>query len=281
MDGDGDGDGDVAPSKEPSVAAPRSQVTTTGVAPVKKKSGLDVTPVSKDHWSSNLKKPLVTGSHVMVTVIDGKGILASNTFDGKSDPLCFLWLGPPAADMEGNDGDDAFMYTTDDEECAGLGILRTNVKYGTLEPVWNENIVFPLVLEEVNSLNKLRLILYCRDIDEDVDEATGEEVIAYKDLGMHEINLRDMIVFGKAMNEAIVDVNRTCDLKKSKNMAKNAEGSIRVTIKIMFNEADCKKLYPQVSRWSVASPSHDLPRYPKPLLTHCSTPSTHIRSAER
>jgi hypothetical protein len=63
---------------------------------------------------------------------------------------------------------------------------------------------------------------------------------------MYEVNLRDMIVFGKAMNEAIVDVNRTCDLKKSKSMAKNAEGSIRLTIKIMFSESDCKKLYPQV-----------------------------------
>ena len=178
--GDADGEGaDVAASNEPEeeeVAAPRSQVTQATAAPVKKKSGLDVTPVSKDHWSSNLKKPAVTGSHVMVTVIDAKGLLASNTYDGKSDPLCFLWLGPPAAYMEGNDGSDAFMDTTDDEECMARGILRTSMKPGTLEPVWNENIFFPLALEEVNSLNKLRLLIYCRDEDEDVDEQTGEVV---------------------------------------------------------------------------------------------------------
>jgi hypothetical protein len=216
-------------------------------APKSKKTGLHVTNVSKDHWSVGGKAAKTEGTHLVVTILHGKGLLASDTFTGKSDPLCFLWCGPttstetaaPSSKNE-NENDD-FMAVTNEDECANLGILRTKVCPTTLEPIWNEDIIFPLNLEDTYSLLQLRCLIYVRD--EDIEE-DGE--VSYDELGICEINLKDMLINGKCGKQSIVYVSQQLDLSSSPPMKKKAEGYIKVTCKIIFSENDCRKLYPEI-----------------------------------
>ena len=204
--------------------------------------------VSKD--SKFMKQAPMKGTHLVVTVIDGKGLLASDAWSGKSDPICFLWCGPYPENMEGNDGSDAHMDATTFDECGPLGILRTKTCTQTLDPVWNEELIFPLAIEEINSLTKLRVIIMCRDEDwnDDPDNPEGEQLQQFDDLGICEISIRDVVVFGKAMPAAktIVDANHQFELKRGRKMDINAKGSLRITTKIIFDEQECEKLYSQV-----------------------------------
>ena len=224
----------------------------------KKKTGLSVTSVSKDHWSVGGHVAKTEGCRLVVTILHGKGLLASDVFTGKSDPICFLWCGPAvvpsasaainrptSAAAAPNDEANEIMAETDIDKCAALGILRTNVCPTTLEPVWNEDIVFPLSIDDTYSLSQLRVIIYVRD--EDIDEVDGGEESTYDELGMCEISLKDVLMNGKARRQSISDVSRQMNLKTSPKMKKKAEGYIKVTCTLIFDESECKKLYPEVA----------------------------------
>lgn len=215
------------------------------VQPKKKKTGLQVTNVSKDHWSVQSHASKGEGCRLIVTVLHGKGLLASDVFTGKSDPVCFLWCGPSAATAGIDTAAQEIMAVTDIDECSGLGILRTNVCPTTLEPVWNEDIVFPLAIDDTYSLSQLRVIIYVRD--EDIDEVEGGEETSYDDLGVCEISLKDILINGKARRQSISDVSRQLHLTSSPKMKKKAEGYIKVTCTLVFDEAECKKLYPEIA----------------------------------
>ena len=103
-----------------------------------------------------------------------------------------------------------------------IGIFRTKVCATTLEPIWNEDIIFPLTIGDTFSLSQLRCIIYVRD--EDTNEVDGDEKsISYDELGMCEISLKDILINGKARKQSIVDVSRQLDLRSSPKMKKKAE----------------------------------------------------------
>ena len=207
----------------------------------KRKSGLTVVPVSKDHFSSGSNKSPITSTHVLLTIIDGGGLLASDTFNGKSDPICFVWCGSmPQADTTSSYPDNSFMYTTDEEECIKKGILKTSVCNATLEPIWKEDLIFPLVLADIHSLSLIKLLVYVRDED------IVDETVSYDDLGMFEISIKDIVMTGKTRRQSIVDVNHVYNLTSPQNMKKKAEGFIRVTTTLVFSENDCQHLFSQL-----------------------------------
>jgi hypothetical protein len=215
-------------------------------APKSKKTGLNVTNVSKGHWSVGGKAIKTEGTHLSVTVLHGKGLLASDVFTGKSDPLCFLWCGPTtspetAAPSSKNETADDFMAVTNEDECTNLGILKTKVCPTTLEPIWNEDIIFPLNLEDTYSLLQLRCLIHVRD--EDIEE---DGKISYDDLGMCKINLKDILINGKCGKQSIVYVSQQLDLISSPTMKKKAEGYIKVRICIIMMTitlTGCLQLY--------------------------------------
>jgi C2 domain len=211
----------------------------------KKKTGLNVTSVSKDHWSNGGGKPKVEGTRLVVTILNGKGLLASDVVTGKSDPICFLWCGLPIVSTASKSAVDEFMDVTDEEECAKIGILRTKVCPTTLEPVWNEDIVFPLAVDDTYSLAQLRCLIYVRDEDIDDDEK-GDDTISYDELGMCEISIKDILMYGKPLRTSIAYISKQLDLKSSPKMKKSAEGYIKVTCTLIFDEADTQRMYPEI-----------------------------------
>jgi hypothetical protein len=60
----------------------------------KNKTLLKVRPVAKDHFSSGkVKAPGSDLTRCVVRVFDGESLLASDAETGKSDPVCFIWVG--------------------------------------------------------------------------------------------------------------------------------------------------------------------------------------------
>jgi C2 domain len=208
----------------------------------KKKTGLNVTSVSKDHWSNRGGTPKVEGTRLVVTILNGKGLLASDVLTGKSDPICFLWCGLPTVSTASKSNVDEFMDVTDEEECAKIGILRTKVCPTTLEPIWNEDIIFPLAVDDTYSLTQLRCLIYVRD--EDIDD--DDNSLSYDELGMCEISVKDILMHGKPLRTSIAYISKQLELKSSPKMKKCAEGYIKVTCTLIFDEADTQKMYPEV-----------------------------------
>jgi C2 domain len=211
-----------------------------------KKTGLSVTNVSKDHWSFGGKKAKSDGTRLVVTILRGKGLLASDTLTGKSDPISFIWCGPSELSTDVGVANDDFMDATDEKECINMGIFRTQVCPRTLEPVWNEDIVFPLSITDSYSLSHLRCIIYVRD--EDIDESSnGDDRVSYDDLGMCEISVKDILMNGRVGKQSIVLVSKQLDLRSSPRMKKTAEGYIKVTCALVFDEKDTRRMFPEVA----------------------------------
>lgn len=63
---------------------------------------------------------------------------------------------------------------------------------------------------------------------------------------MCEIYLKDILINGKARKQSIALVSKQLNLKSSILMKKKAEGYVKVTFTIVFDEAECKGLYGEV-----------------------------------
>ena len=216
------------------------------VQKAKKKSGLNVTNVSRDHWSFGGNKAKSDGTRLVVTILRGKGLLASDVLTGKSDPISFVWCGPTEVSPTAEASNDDFMDTTDEKGCIEMGIFRTQVCPRTLEPVWNEDIIFPLSITDSYSLSRLRCIIYVRDMDIDEND-DGNSRISYDELGMCEISVKDILMNGKVGKQSIVLVSKQLDLKSSARMKKTAEGYIKVTFALTFDEKDTRRMYSEIA----------------------------------
>ena len=238
----------------------------------KKKTGLQVNKVSKGHWSVGGHIAKTEGTRLVVTFLYGKGLLASDLFTGKSDPICFIWCGPSDSNIPGDNMANDFMAITDINECTNIGILRTKVCPTTLEPIWNEDIIFPLAVDDIYSLSNLRCIVYVRD--EDIDgETSGNNVVSYDDLGMCEFSLKDILINGKTRKQSIVNISKQLNLISTPKMRKKAEGYIKITCTLIFDEAESKKFYPMVADGiktldNFLSKFQDLLRGTRPLYCH-------------
>jgi hypothetical protein len=119
------------------------------------KNGLKVREVSATHFSSGVKKENeIKCTRCVIHLLEAKDLLASDTETGKSDPICFLALGPP--NMKPN---------WDDPHYSENGILFSEVKKATIHPKWNSTHTFPIVIQSVSELLKARISLFLRDED--------------------------------------------------------------------------------------------------------------------
>lgn len=232
----------------------------------KKKTGLTVTSISKDHWSIGGQKCKVEGTKLVVTILHGKGLLASDIYNGKSDPVCFLWCGL-TSDFKSVDN---LMAITSQVECNKVGIKRTKVCPTTLEPIWNEDIVFPLVINNVELFSQMRCIIYIRDEDINTEDCIDEE-FSFDELGMCEISMSDIIMNGKVGKQSIVFASKQLDLKSSPKMKKNAEGYVKVTCSLIFDENDTVKVFPEIAS-DIRTLEVFLQRYQRLLRGVCEIP---------
>ena len=216
------------------------------VQKTKKKTGLSVTSVSRDHWSFGGNKVKFDGTRLVVTVLRGKGLLASDVLTGKSDPISFVWCGPSEVSVTTGASNDDFMDTTDERECIERGIFRTQVCPRTLEPVWNEDIIFPLSITDSYSLSHLRCVIYVRD--EDIDDSCDDDSrFSYDELGICDISIKDILMNGKVGKQSIVLVSKQLDLKSSPKMKKTAEGYLKVTFALIFDEKDTRRMFSEIA----------------------------------
>lgn len=192
------------------------------------KTGLKSPKVSKDHFS-NTKKIDPPFSRIVIRFLDGKQLLASDVVSGKSDPVGFAWCGYRGAEPQRHEWNEFLSENS--------GILTTKTCKTTVDPIWNEDLTFPIDLTDLDGLAEFRCLIHVRDEDENTPN-----VFTYEDLGMVEISLKDIIARGKVIKNSIVDSSKKYDLQKTLDM-RRVDGSIRLTISIFFLEDDVKDHY--------------------------------------
>ena len=143
-----------------------------------KKSGLKSREVARDHFSSRPtsanRNKLVEDTKLVVRIIEGSHLLASDIETGKSDPVCFVWCGPK--------GTTPNLEVPIDER-GNEGIMLTTVCPITIDPRWDEEITFPIDIDSLESIINMQCLIYVRDEDISDDGA----VTTYDELGMLDI----------------------------------------------------------------------------------------------
>jgi len=202
----------------------------------KNKPGLRGRDVAKDHFSSGLTDPADTSeSRLIIRVLEGRSLLASDVETGKSDPICFIWFGSASEDAP----------SLEDLE-KNPSVLQTQVCPVTTDPIWNENVTFKLgdLVNDTKELGDMRIIIFIRDQDIDKD-ADGNVSKNFDELGMLEISLKEIIIEGKIMKTSIVKAANWYNLQKAPGMRK-VDGKIKLTISLIFVEKDTPILSCQI-----------------------------------
>lgn len=196
-----------------------------------RKTGLKTRDVSKDHFSSgkNLNEPKF--SRLVVRMLEGAQLLASDISTGKSDPVCFLWLGPcaetPVVEKLASEDHDAMF-------------AKTVVCPTTVDPIWNEDVVFELQASDVNTMMDQKCVIFIRD--EDIDEDGSK---SYDELGMVEFTLKEIVSRGRALKSSIVLPATWYTLKKSPGM-RRIDGRVKLTITLIFTPEDIESINGQL-----------------------------------
>jgi hypothetical protein len=127
------------------------------------KTLLKRTKVSDEHFSSGRHKgDGPTGTRCVVHIMEAKSLLASDAETGKSDPVCFLSIGPSSV-----------IPQWDTPNPAEHGILITPVKPASVNPIWNVKLTFPLVVEGAADLMNAYVHILIRDEDVNEDGSTS------------------------------------------------------------------------------------------------------------
>jgi len=164
---------------------------------------------------------------VIFRIVEGSHLLASDIQTGKSDPVCFVWVGP---------NDEIPNLEVPIDARLDEGIMLTSVCPCTVDPRWDEEIAFPLECDSLQQLVDMRCLIYVRD--EDINE---DESITYDELGMLEIPFKDIIEKGKKIQgNSFVLSAAWYSLKKSPGMRK-AEGDIKMCCSLIFGNNDTTK----------------------------------------
>ena len=197
------------------------------------KTGLKSREVSPGHFSSGVKSE-PTFSRFVVRILEGKSLLASDVETGKSDPVCFLWLGA-------KDEKTPEWEKINQENAEEYRVVLTEVCPTTCNPIWNQDITFPLEVNEISHLENLKCIIYVRDEDVNADGSTS-----YEDLGMIEFNLDEFMKGGTALQNSIVKSAAWYQLKKAPGMRK-IDGSLKLTVSIIFAQTDIPSIIEQIA----------------------------------
>ncbi len=157
-----------------------------------KKTGLKIKEIDSSHWTIK-KQSLPSSSHLTLRIIDGTSLLASDVITGKSDPVCFVYLSYPGSEEPNLDNavQQQSCVTpktdlTENKECFPLNdneetekennlvtrvekeeipVVMTKVCATTTDPIWNEDIYFPIEITTIKDLIDLKVInipiIYC------------------------------------------------------------------------------------------------------------------------
>eukprot|EP01032_Pedospumella_encystans_P014613 gene14613-16768_t len=187
------------------------------------KRGLKIRDVAKDHFSSGIVQSEPHFSRLVIRFLEGKELLASDIETGKSDPVSFVWCGPI--------NDTPILEEADLPES---GILRTSVCPTTINPIWNEDVIFPLDITDIKSFTEMKCLIYVRD----EDLGAGENgMTTYDELGMLELPFKDIYTKGKAFKNSIVISGTWYTLAKSPGM-RRVDGQVKLTISLIFAPED-------------------------------------------
>lgn len=158
-----------------------------------RKTGLQPGPrVSRDHFSNNTAPKSVLNTRLVVRIIDGASLLASDLDTGKSDPVCFAWCGPSDELPSVDD------MTREDYK----RVLSTSVRPGTTDPIWNEELVFPIdaATTSLSDLLAFQCFVYVADLDEDAPPDLSRVAVSYDPLGQLLVPFSDVIDKGRIVN---------------------------------------------------------------------------------
>ena len=194
------------------------------------KRGLKSRDVSRDHFSSGIVLDEPKFSRLIVRFIEGKDLLASDISTGKSDPVSFVWCGPV--------GESPNLEEADMPES---GILRTSVCPTTVNPIWNEDVIFPLDVTDILSFLDMKCLIYVRD--EDPDENGG--LTTYDELGMLELPFKEIFSKGKALKNSVVVSGAWYTLNKSPGM-RRVDGALKITLTVIFSPEDNETIAKQL-----------------------------------
>ena len=153
-----------------------------------KKTGLKVKEIDSSHWTIKKVSP-PSSSHITLRIIDGTNLLASDVVTGKSDPICFVYLSYPGSEEPNLDKviqqQSAVTPRTDlieQKECFPLNdneespakeynnleksfdkedipVVMTKVCATTTDPIWNEDIYFPIEVTTMKELSELKVCI--------------------------------------------------------------------------------------------------------------------------
>ena len=238
---------------------------------VKGKQGLKIKEVDPHHFSATTKSKLDDNdiTKVVVTLLDGKSLLASDVETGKSDPVGFIWCG---YNVENSPNIPNWENYWDENE----GITLTKTAKTTCDPIWNEDKEFPLQINSIDNLFLLRICILIRDEDEVPldykNPETGSVAIdglKYDNLGQYSLSLQDVINEGKCVKNSVVLAAKKYTLQKAYKMRK-VDGYIRFKVSIIFSNKDVELLSQEYK--TRYGPITDLSRF--------SSPSAALKSAE-
>ena len=187
------------------------------------KTGLKGRTVSKNHFSSSsqIKSNDSELSKIVITFLDGNNLLASDLNTGKSDPIGFVWCGYESSSDS--------LPQWDDYNKLESGIILTNVCNTTCDPIWNEELTFPIEIPSIECINDIICRIAIRD--EDVDSTGGK---TYEDLGQVKIPLLDVITKGKPLKNSYIMPPTKFILEKITGMHR-VDGYIRLKIALVFS----------------------------------------------
>lgn len=180
--------------------------------------------VDATHWSSG-KGDDLNCNRCIIRVLEAADLLSSDAETGKSDPICFLWVGP--ADEQ---------PSFDINNLENTGVLTTKVIKCTIDPHWNSEHIFPMELDSIESLNEAKVVVLIRD--EDLD---ANNVASYDDLGQVVISFKDIIKNGKIINNTIVYAGKWYPVAKCPGM-KRVSGQIKLAFTLVFTESSSADL---------------------------------------
>jgi len=213
----------------------------------KNKSGLKIREVSTDprfSWCNGINKNESTFSRLVLRLIEAKNLLASDLETGKSDPVCFAWCGPKSA-----------TTVTLVEDIDESNFIKSDVCPSTCDPQWNQDLVFPIDITDINALNDLVCKIYVKDQDFN-DDGT----IKYDELGMIDMDFKNIIQNGKVLTNknSIVLKPQFYALQKSPGM-KKVDGLIKLSFSLIIGENDYSSVLNQINNNNNNNNSDNVP----------------------
>ena len=176
-------------------------------------------------------------TRVMIRLIDGQDLLAASTVSGASSPAAFAWLGYPCSSS----------LQWDSWEDTTNGIIRSKTVRGTTNPTWNQDLVFPIDVSDLESITSLKISIMVRH-DLNSTPTSISHKSAFSNLGILDISLASVLRQAKALQASVVSSSRKYLLDRAPGMSRVA-GSIRLTISLQLGRDDCGplfSLYPDV-----------------------------------